>query len=62
MTIELPDPLVPAEVDLRDVPIPLDAFIELAMSQFGMTREDAEAHIREICRLRGYKTSAIGHA
>jgi hypothetical protein len=37
----LPPPPVPPDADLRDVPIPISAFIELAMSQFGMGRDEA---------------------
>ena len=41
MTDQLPAPLVPAEVDLRGTPLPVDAFVELAMQTFGVDRETA---------------------
>jgi hypothetical protein len=40
-------PPVPPDLDLRDVPIPVDAFIELAMQQFGLDRETATSMVLE---------------
>jgi len=53
----LPTPLVPAHVDLRDVPIPTEVFIELAMEHFGVSREKAERLISETL----IKTGKIKH-
>lgn len=44
---DLPPPLVPPDVDLRDVPFPIPAFIELAMSQWGISREEATRLVLE---------------
>lgn len=38
----LPDPLVPAEVDLRDTMPPRSMLIELCVNTFGITVEEAE--------------------
>jgi hypothetical protein len=55
----LPKPPVPPDCDLRDVPIPANLFIEMAMSQFGITREEASALVYEtIARRHGAKGNA----
>jgi hypothetical protein len=55
----LPKPPVPPDCDLRDVPIPVDFFIEMAVSQFGITREEASAFIHEyIAKKHGAKGNA----
>lgn len=41
----LPEPLVPAEVDLRDVPIPREAFARAAALHFGIDLECARAFV-----------------
>lgn len=38
---DAPPPPVPPDVDLRNVPIPISAFIKLAMSEFGVSRHEA---------------------
>lgn len=45
---ELPAPLVLAEVDLRCMPVPRDMLIELGMSQFGLTAQEASDLIEQI--------------
>jgi hypothetical protein len=56
---ELPDPPVRPDADLRDVPIPVDAFIKLAMSEFGVTREEASRMVHEcLARRHGAKGNA----
>ncbi len=40
-------PLVPKHVAVADCEPPWAAFVEMAMSSFGMTREQAERHIAE---------------
>lgn len=37
----LPPPLVPPEVDLRDVPIPRELFAQMAVEHFGIDIETA---------------------
>jgi hypothetical protein len=37
----LPSPPVSADADVRDVPIPANDFIALAMAQFGLSQEEA---------------------
>lgn len=44
---ELPSPPVPPEVDLRDVPLPVETFIKMAMDQFGMSRDEASKLVHE---------------
>lgn len=53
-TRKLPEPLVPPDVDLRDVPVPIEAFIELAMKEFGVSRKKAEEMVLEVARKNGY--------
>jgi hypothetical protein len=48
----LPPPPVPPDLDLRDVPIPVDAFIEMAMKQFGVDRETATSMVLEVVAAR----------
>ena len=48
MTEALPEPLVPANVDLRSSPIARDMLIELSMAQFGLTHEEASDLLRQI--------------
>lgn len=43
-----PAPLVPAHVDLRDIPPPVNLFIEMAMAQFGWDRDTASRHVHEM--------------
>ena len=45
---DLPKPLVPADVDLRGVPIPREAFAQMAVLQFGVTIEEARALVHEV--------------
>lgn len=40
---DLPAPLVPASMDLRDVPIPREFFARLAVREFGISYEEAIA-------------------
>lgn len=42
---DLPEPLVPAEVDLRGDLMPRALFIALAVSQFGVSEEEAAAWV-----------------
>jgi hypothetical protein len=46
----LPAPLVPSDVDLRGEPVPWDAFIDLAMKQFGVSRKEATELVEETKR------------
>lgn len=45
---DLPAPPIPPDVDLRDVPPPIDLFIEMAMAQFGVSREEATKMVLEV--------------
>lgn len=38
-------PLVPVYVDLRDMPVPREAFAQMAVLQFGITIEEARAQV-----------------
>lgn len=44
---KLPPPLVPSYVDLRDMPPPVDLFIDMAMAQFHLPREEASRLVHE---------------
>lgn len=44
----LPPPLVPAEVDLRDTPIPAHVLVDLACSMFGVSRDEAWKMVLEV--------------
>lgn len=46
-------PPVPPNVDLRDAPIPWEAFTELAMKQFGIGREEADRLIAQVRKEKG---------
>lgn len=36
-----PPPMVPPEVDVSDMPLPREAFIRLAMEEFGVSLQEA---------------------
>lgn len=55
MTQALPDPLVPAEVDLRDQPIPLREFALLAAKFFDVSANEAEAMVRGWALINGVR-------
>jgi len=42
---DLPPPLVPAHLDLRDMPIPREAFAQMAATEFGIPIEEARAFV-----------------
>lgn len=55
----LPPPPISPEVDLRDVPIPVDAFIDLAVQQWGIDREEAAKFVLEqVARMNDAKGNA----
>lgn len=62
MTHHSPEPLVPPEVDVRDVALPLAAFVELAMQTFGMDRETAERLVRSAAAHLDMPVQEVGHA
>lgn len=39
-----PAPFVPPDLDVRDLPIPREAFAQMAAAQFGISIEEARAH------------------
>jgi hypothetical protein len=45
-----PDPPLPADVDLRDVPPPRDLFVAMAISTYGVSRREAETMIDAVIR------------
>ena len=54
-----PAPPIPPDVDLRDVPPPIDLFIEMAMAQFGVSREEATKLMLEVqASIHGAKGNA----
>jgi hypothetical protein len=54
-----PPPLVPPEIDLRNVPIPREAFARLAVAEFGIDIEVARDFINEAAdRVEGKRPSA----
>lgn len=56
---KLPPPLVPAGVDLRDTPLPVEAFIQMAIDQFGISRDEASRLVHEtIARRHGAQGNA----
>lgn len=59
---ELPNPLTPADCDLRGTPVPIDMLIELAVAQFGMSATDAESLVRKIAARNGVALTEAGHA
>jgi hypothetical protein len=58
----LPDPLVPADVDLRDTPVPLGLFVRLAVDQFGVNQSEAEAMVRAWAAIHRVPIDAGGDA
>jgi hypothetical protein len=59
---DLPNPLTPADCDLRDTPVPIDMLIEFAASLFGMSAADAEFLVRSIAERNDIALSEAGHA
>ncbi|WP_195832807.1 hypothetical protein [Burkholderia pseudomallei] len=45
---DLPNPLTPADCDLRDTPVPRDMLVELCISTFGVTAAEALDLIAQI--------------
>lgn len=45
---DLPNPLTPADCDLRDTAVPRDMLVELCISTFGVTAEEALDLIAQI--------------
>ena len=58
---DLPDPLVPADIDLQDVPFPIASFVELAMQELGMDRETADREVRAAAERAGIPSDEVGH-
>lgn len=56
-----PKPLTPLAADLRDVPVPLDMLVELAVTQFGMTATEAEAAARACAAAAGIALGEVAH-
>ena len=54
---ELPAPLVPAEVDLRDTPVPADMLVSLAMAAFGISEPEATQLVRDVAPYMPYAIS-----
>jgi len=52
----LPAPLVPADVDLRDVPFPVMGMARAFAAEFGGTVEEAAEGFRRLCNLSGQRT------
>jgi hypothetical protein len=53
-----PAPLLPPDIDLRDVPIPREFFARLAVQEFGVRYEDALDHINKVAdELEGRKAA-----
>ena len=48
MTTALPPPLLSPGVDVRDVPIPVGLFAQMAVLQFGVSIEEAGAHANRV--------------
>ena len=61
MTDVLPAPLVPAEVDLRDVPFPLADMAAAFAKYFGVPIAEAEAAFREAAARTGILIEEVGH-
>lgn len=55
----LPPPPVPRGFDLRDVPVPTEFLVEMAMKEFGVSREEAVATMLEV---QAHKHGAKGNA
>lgn len=55
---ELPDPLTPADCDLRGIDPPWELFVQLAIATYGIDRAEAEAHV-DVARL-AYRAGGIG--
>lgn len=49
----LPAPLVPPEVDLRDVPVPAEMLVRMYLHTFGGTREAARKFVLDHLHTRG---------
>ncbi|MBG4631084.1 hypothetical protein I5F56_02375 [Pseudomonas aeruginosa] len=59
--MQIPEPLVPLECDVRDSPIPTVMLIELAMTIFGLSMEEAESKVRAAISDNPVNLSEIGH-
>ncbi|HHK3948296.1 TPA: hypothetical protein ACQTY5_003005 [Pseudomonas aeruginosa] len=59
--MQIPEPLVPLECDVRDSPIPTDMLIELAMTILGLSMEEAESKVRAAISDNLVNLSEIGH-
>lgn len=46
--MDRPAPLVPPHVDLRGIPIPREAFARMAVLHFGISIEEARAHVGRV--------------
>lgn len=62
MSDQLPEPLVPAEVDLRDTPIPLGLLVRMVCDQFGVSAQEAEAMVRSWAAMHGVRMDTGGDA
>lgn len=43
----LSNPLIPKDVDMRDMPIPFQLFVQIAMDDCGLSRREAEILVRD---------------
>jgi hypothetical protein len=59
---DLPQPLTPADCDLRDSSVPRDMLVELAMATFGLAADEALALIDTIEPFFPHSISSAGRS
>jgi hypothetical protein len=60
--MDLPEPLTPADCDLRDTAVPRDMLVELACAWFDLTTDEALALIEIIGPYFPRPISSVGRA
>lgn len=58
---DLPEPLVPSNVDLRDAPFPWKELAAAFAAQFGIPVDVAEAEFKNGARRMGYRIQGEEH-
>lgn len=59
---ESPNPLTPADCDLRGAAVPIDMLVDLMVSTFGFSAAHAEKMAREFAAEQSIPLTAAGHA
>ncbi|WP_121289912.1 hypothetical protein [Pseudomonas aeruginosa] len=59
--MQLPEPPVPLECDVRDSPITTDMLIDMAVAIFGLSVEEAESKVHAAISDNPVNLSEVGH-